>query len=87
MTGAVTGWKDLVTVELPVGSYRNLLVPALVVFLVGTLIALRLAWLPARVAVLASVVSLGMVFFGLAFGRHRHQCTPGDRAHHRAGAR
>ena len=44
LLGAVTGWKDLVTVELPVGSYRNLLVPALVVFLAGTLLALRLAW-------------------------------------------
>ena len=37
--GVVLGWKDLVTVDLPVGSYRNLLVPALVVFLVGTCVA------------------------------------------------
>ena len=40
LAGAVLAWKDLVTVDLPVGSYRNLLVPALVVFLVGTCAAL-----------------------------------------------
>ena len=28
-SGAVLAWKDLVTVDLPVGTYRNLLVPAL----------------------------------------------------------
>ncbi|MGC5224346.1 transglutaminase domain-containing protein [Micromonospora sp. DT81.3] len=69
LVGAVTGWKDLITVELPVGSYRNLLVPALMVFLVGTLLALRLAWARGRVAVAATVVCIAMVFFGLAFGR------------------
>ncbi|MGO8608785.1 hypothetical protein ACC848_38080, partial [Rhizobium johnstonii] len=42
--GTVVGWKDLLTVQLPVGSYRNLLVPALVVFLVGTTVALTTAW-------------------------------------------
>ena len=41
--GAVTGWKDLVTVDLPVGDYRNLLVPALVVLLGGTLSTALLA--------------------------------------------
>ena len=40
--GVVVGWKDLLTVELPVGSYRNLLVPALIVFLVGTCAVLLL---------------------------------------------
>src|SRR5690606_22283123 len=48
LAGAVTGFKDLVTVELPVGGYRNLLVPALLVFLVGTLAALLLSWRDAR---------------------------------------
>ena len=69
LLGAVTGWKDLITVELPVGSYRNLLVPALVVFLIGTLLALRLSWERGRVAAAATVVCIAMVFFGLAFGR------------------
>lgn len=69
IAGSVTGWKDLVTVDLPVGSYRNLLVPALIVFLVGTAGAMVLAWRRARIAALGAVVALAMVFFGLAFGR------------------
>jgi hypothetical protein len=68
-SGLVFGWKDLVTVELPVGSYRNLLVPALVVFLIGTCLLLLLAWREDRAAYLAVPVALGMVSFGLFFGR------------------
>lgn len=68
-SGLVLGWKDLVTVELPVGSYRNLLVPALVVFLVGTCVVLLLAWREDRAAYAAVPVALGMVTFGLFFGR------------------
>jgi hypothetical protein len=68
-SGLMLGWKDLVTVDLPVGSYRNLLVPALVVFLVGTCLLLLLAWREDRVAYAAVPVALGMVTFGLFFGR------------------
>lgn len=67
--GLVVGWKDLLTVQVPVGSYRNLLVPALVVFLVGTALALRAAWRSDAGAFWAVPVSLGMVGFGLLFGR------------------
>ncbi|MFV0374265.1 transglutaminase domain-containing protein [Microbacterium sp.] len=67
--GLVFGWKDLLTVELPVGSYRNLLVPALVVFLVGTCAAAMLAWRRGRVAVGAVPVTVTMACFGLLFGR------------------
>ncbi|WP_157525246.1 transglutaminase domain-containing protein [Microbacterium yannicii] len=68
-SGLVLGFKDLVTVELPVGSYRNLLVPALAVFLIGTCAVLRLAWRDDRVAYAAVPVAIGMVSFGLFFGR------------------
>ncbi|MCH6232036.1 DUF3488 and transglutaminase-like domain-containing protein [Microbacterium sp. CFH 31415] len=68
-SGALLGWKDLVTVELPVGSYRNLLVPALIVFLGGTCLLLLLAWREDRIAYAAVPVALGMVSFGLFFGR------------------
>ncbi|WP_203581801.1 transglutaminase domain-containing protein [Microbacterium hibisci] len=68
-SGLVFGWKDLITVELPVGSYRNLLVPALVVFLIGTCVVLLLAWRDGRSAYAAVPVALGMVTFGLFFGR------------------
>lgn len=69
MAGVAVGWKDLVTVDLPVGSYRNLLVPALVVFLAGTCAVLLLSWLAGRRAYLALPVALAMVSFGLFFGR------------------
>lgn len=67
--GLVFAWKDLVTVDLPVGTYRNLLVPALVVFLVGTCAMLVLAWREDRIAYAAAPIALGMVSFGLFFGR------------------
>ncbi|MDZ8170585.1 transglutaminase domain-containing protein [Microbacterium xanthum] len=69
LTGAVVGWKDLLTVDLPVGSYRNLLVPALVVFLAGTSVLLLSSWRRDRLAFLAVPVAVGMVGFGLLFGR------------------
>ncbi|GAA2986369.1 hypothetical protein JOD63_002285 [Microbacterium terrae] len=69
LSGLVLGWKDLITVQPPVGTYRNLLVPALVVFLVGTCVVLRLAWRVDRVAYAAVPVALAMVSFGLFFGR------------------
>ncbi len=67
--GALLAWKDLVTVDLPVGSYRNLMVPALVVFLVGTCMLLSLAWRDDRVSYAAVPVAIGMASFGLFFGR------------------
>ena len=69
VAGVVVGWKDLVTVALPVGTYRNLLVPALVVFLCGTCIALQLTWQQRRSAYAAVPVTLAMTGFGLVFGR------------------
>ena len=68
-SGVVLAWKDLVTVDLPVGSYRNLLVPALVVFLVGTCALLMLSWRDDAVAYAAAPIAIGMVSFGLFFGR------------------
>ena len=68
-SGVVLAWKDLVTVDLPVGDYRNLLVPALVVFLVGTAVTLALAWRGDRWAPAAVVSGLAMIGFGLFFGR------------------
>lgn len=67
--GVVVAWKDLVTVDLPVGAYRNLLIPALVVFLVGTALVLALAARRDRWATVAVVPGLGMSGFGLFFGR------------------
>lgn len=68
-SGVAFAWKDLVTVDLPVGAYRNLLVPALLVFLVGTCVLLLLVWRDDRAAYGAVPIALGMVSFGLFFGR------------------
>lgn len=68
-TGALFAWKDLITVDLPVGTYRNLLVPALLVFLVGTCAGLLLSWRADRTAYGAVPVVLAMTSFGLFFGR------------------
>lgn len=65
-TGAVTGWKDLLTVELPVASYRNLLMPAVIVFVAGPLLA-AMAVLAGR-AGLAVGVAIAVASFGLLFG-------------------
>ncbi len=69
LAGIVVAWKDLLTVDLPVGTYRNLLVPALVVFLVGTALTLALSVRVDSRAPLAVVTGLAMTGFGLLFGR------------------
>lgn len=73
--GSITAWKDLLTVELPAGAYRNLLVPALIVFLFGVTTALLLAWRRPPMSALAVLVGLGMVTFGLLFGRTNVSAT------------
>lgn len=67
--GVVVGWKDLLTVDLPVGTYRNLLVPALVVFLVGTALTLAFSVRADSRAPVAVISGMGMTGFGLFFGR------------------
>ncbi|MBG6054536.1 hypothetical protein IWX81_000926 [Salinibacterium sp. CAN_S4] len=43
VTGVALGWKQLLTITLPVGSYQALLVPALVLVLLATVIGLSVA--------------------------------------------
>lgn len=65
--GVALGWKQLLTITLPVGSYQALLVPAFVVFLITPVIALTLA-LRSRRGELAAVVPIVAAAIGLAFG-------------------
>ncbi|MBV0894034.1 transglutaminase domain-containing protein [Microbacterium sp. NC79] len=67
--GFVTGFKDLATSPLPVGTYRNLLVPAIAVFTVGTFVAVRFAFVSGRRAGFTVVAVGAMLAFGLLFGR------------------
>jgi len=67
--GAVTGWKDLVTVDLPVGDYRNLLVPAVIVFLCGPLATVLLGRRRTISGSAAVAAAYAMTAYGLLFGR------------------
>ncbi|KQM82142.1 transglutaminase domain-containing protein [Agromyces sp. Leaf222] len=66
--GVVVGWKQLLTLSLPLGEYQAVLVPFLLVMLVGTLVAALLVAPDRRASPFAVVVGLGMSGFGLAFG-------------------
>ncbi|HKT57497.1 MAG TPA: transglutaminase domain-containing protein, partial [Microbacterium sp.] len=68
-TGVVTGFKDLVTVDLPVGGYRNLLVPAIAVFTIAPLGTVLVGRRRTRVGSSAVVFAWLMPLFGLLFGR------------------
>jgi hypothetical protein len=63
----VGGWRQLVTIELPVGDYQALLVPALVLLFIGPLITLSVA-LRARRGELAALVPLAVFVLALALG-------------------
>src|SRR5471032_3093883 len=67
LSGIALGWKQLLTITLPVGTYQALLVPALVLVLAVTIvsisIALRALW--GELAVIAPVV---LFMVGIVFG-------------------
>ncbi|MGV8896584.1 MAG: transglutaminaseTgpA domain-containing protein [Rhodoglobus sp.] len=70
VTGVALGWKQLLTITLPVGEYQALLVPALVLILVATVIGVSVALRSKRgeVAVLLPVlVFLVATAFGPKF--------------------
>lgn len=69
VTGPVTGWKDLITAPLPVGTYRNLLVPAVALFLVAPFAATALGERANASAALAVPVAALMPVYGMLFGR------------------
>ncbi|MER3389574.1 MAG: transglutaminase domain-containing protein [Microcella sp.] len=65
--GVVLGWRQLVTIDLPVGAYEALLVPALVVLLVGPLLTLLIAARGRRPA-LAALVPIVAYLLAIAIG-------------------
>jgi hypothetical protein len=68
VAGIVLGWKQLLTLSLPLGEYQAVLVPWLVVALVGTITALALATRTGRASAFAAPVVIAMGAFGLIFG-------------------
>jgi hypothetical protein len=61
------GWKQLLTITLPVGSYQGLLVPAFVILLLSAVVSLTVA-LRARHGDLAVIAPVLVFVVGLAFG-------------------
>lgn len=61
------GWKQLLTIELPVGTYQALLVPSLVLVLATAVIALTIA-LRARRRELALIAPILLFVLATAFG-------------------
>lgn len=68
--GVALGWKRLVTISLPVGSYESLLVPYFVTLLVATVTAVSVATRASRQE-LASVPALVLFAAGVVVGPSR----------------
>ncbi|WP_076708075.1 transglutaminase domain-containing protein [Microbacterium oleivorans] len=67
-TAPVTGWKDLLTLELPLGSYQATLAPAFLLVLACAAAALSIAWRSTRWWMPAIAVALVPTAFGVVFG-------------------
>lgn len=65
--GVALGWKQLLTISLPVGDYQALLVPVLVLLLTATVVAGSIA-LRARYAGFAMLPPTVVFLAGIAFG-------------------
>jgi len=68
VTAPATGWKDLLTLDLPVGSYQTVLTTAFLLWIAVPTAALSLAWRARRLWVLAPLLGLGLTAFGVLFG-------------------
>ena len=68
IAATVFGWKQLVTVSIPVGTYQALLVPAFALFFFTALLAFSLSSRAKSLYVIAVPLLLLPTLFGLAFG-------------------
>jgi transglutaminase-like putative cysteine protease len=66
-TGVVFGWKQLLTIALPVGSYEALLVPPMLLMLTTVVVALSVA-LRTTYGELGVIAPVLFLLVGLAFG-------------------
>jgi hypothetical protein len=66
-TAVALGWKQLLTITLPVGDYQSLLVPALVLLLAATVISGSIA-LRAKYGEFAAIPPAVVFVVGIAFG-------------------
>lgn len=68
VAASVLGWKQLLTLSLPVGTYETMLVPAYLVFLLSAFLTTWIALRGGRFAALAAFPLLAPVAFGTVFG-------------------
>lgn len=68
LAAVALGWKQLLTLTLPVGSYQTVLVPALVTIMASVGASTALALRGGRLAPLAALPLLLPVLFGTIFG-------------------
>jgi len=68
LRGPVLGWKDIVTLPLPLGDYGNALVPVFALFLAGTATSTWIAARAKRSWPLAAVTAGAMVIVAIAIG-------------------
>ncbi len=70
LSGIALGWKQLLTIALPVGTYQALLVPALLLVLAVTIVSISVA-LRARWGELAVIPPVVLFLVGIVFGPER----------------
>lgn len=68
VAAVVLGWKQLLTLTLPVGTYQAVMVPAYLVFLLSAFLATTIALRAGRFAPLAAFPLMMPVAFGTVFG-------------------
>lgn len=68
LAAVALGWKQLLTLTLPVGTYRTVMVPFYLVALVTVVLIMLLSGRSRRVAMFAAVPMLLPVAFGTVFG-------------------
>lgn len=75
LSGTALGWKQLLTITLPVGSYQSLLVPAFVLVLLSVVIGLSVA-LRSKRGDLAVLAPAALFLLALALGPERAAWPP-----------
>ncbi|ALJ19742.1 transglutaminase domain-containing protein [Microbacterium sp. No. 7] len=68
LAAPVTGWKAILTLDLPLGSYQATPAPALLLFLCVGVASLTLAWRARRLWTLAAPIALLLPVWGVVFG-------------------
>lgn len=66
--GIVVGWKQLLTLSLPLGEYQAVLVPFFALVTAGSLLVTWLGVIERRATALAAAVVVALAAFGLVFG-------------------